>query len=109
MRRRSPAKTKIDAILCSFPVGFTSDRMAEKLPETSTQQPAAEEEAKEGGPPPLSHRVPPPQDMDHSKLDWLLQINEDYFEEQLKTVVSKDILMRSYPFSYPTGSTYTVK
>ena len=34
------------------------------------------------------HSVPPPQDMDRSKLDWLLLINEEYFEEELKTVVS---------------------
>ena len=96
-------------MLCLFPVGFKSDRMAEKLPETYIQQMAAEEETKEGGPPPLSHGVPPPQDMDRSKLDWLLRIIEDYFKEQLKTVVSKFIPMRSYPFFYPTGSTYTVK
>ena len=48
-----------------------------------------------GGPPPLSHKVPPPQDMSKSKLDWLLQINEDYFQDQLKTVVSN--ISTSYP------------
>ena len=40
-----------------------------------------------------SHHIPPPMDMEHSKLDWLLQINEEYFEEQLKTVVSRFILL----------------
>ena len=49
----------------------------------------------ESGPPPLSHNVPPPQDMSKSKLDWLLQINEDYFQEQLKTVVSN--ISTSFP------------
>ena len=34
-----------------------------------------------------SHNVPPPPDIERSKLDCLLQINEDYFEEQLRTVV----------------------
>ena len=40
-----------------------------------------------------SHQVPPPMDMERSKLDWLLQINEEYFEEQLRTVVSEFILL----------------
>ena len=79
--------------------------MAEAFPETSTEQ--TEGEGESGGPPPLSHTVPPPQDMSRSKLDWLLQINEDYFQDQLKTVVSN--ISTSYPLSYPTGSTYTVK
>ena len=35
----------------------------------------------------FAHTVPPPQDMNQSKLDWLLVINEEYFEEELKTVV----------------------
>ena len=35
----------------------------------------------------FAHTVPPPQDMNQSKLDWLLLINEEYFEEELKTVV----------------------
>ena len=40
-----------------------------------------------------SHQVPLPMDMERSKLDWLLQINEEYFEEQLRTVVSRFILL----------------
>ena len=35
----------------------------------------------------FAHTVPPPQDMNRSKLDWLLLINEEYFQEELKTVV----------------------
>ena len=35
----------------------------------------------------FAHTVPPPQDMDQSKLDWLLLINEEYLQEELKTVV----------------------
>ena len=35
----------------------------------------------------FAHTLPPPQDMDRSKLDWLLLINEEYFQEELKTVV----------------------
>ena len=57
---------------------------------------ATEGVGESGGPPPLAHNVPPPQDMSRSKLDWLLQINEDYFQDQLKTVVSN--ISTSYPF-----------
>ena len=68
--------------------------MAEAFPKASSEQ-ATEGESESGGPPPLSHTVPPPQDMSQSKLDWLLQINEDYFQDQLKTVVSN--ISTSYP------------
>ena len=37
---------------------------------------------------PLKHDVPPPFDFEKSKLDWLLAINEQYFEAELRTVVS---------------------
>ena len=37
---------------------------------------------------PLKHDVPPPLDFEKSKLDWLLAINEQYFEAELRTVVS---------------------
>ena len=37
---------------------------------------------------PLKHDVPPPLDFEKSKLDWLLAINEQYFEAELQTVVS---------------------
>ena len=36
----------------------------------------------------LSHNIPIPQNLDKSKLDWLLQINEQFFEAELRTVVS---------------------
>ena len=32
---------------------------------------------------PLKHDVPPPLDFEKSKLDWLLAINEQYFEAKL--------------------------
>ena len=64
--------------------------MAEAAPQLSTQQ-TTTEGGEESGKPPLSHHVPLPQNMECSKLDWLLQINEDYFKEQLKSVVSKAI------------------
>ena len=71
--------------------------MAEAHPPTETEQSTAVET--EGESQPLSHNVPPPQSMSRSKLDWLLQINEDYFEDQLKTVVSNICSqLRSYPF-----------
>ena len=38
--------------------------------------------------PTLSHNIPIPQNLDKSKLDWLLQINEQFFEAELRTVVS---------------------
>ena len=37
---------------------------------------------------PLTHNVPPPMSFEKSKLDWLLAINEQYFEAELQTVVS---------------------
>ena len=40
-----------------------------------------------------SQQVPLLMDMERSKLDWLFQINEEYFEEQLRTVVSRFILL----------------
>ena len=82
--------------------------MAEAHPSTETEQATAVETEGESQSL-LSHNVPPPQNMDCSKLDWLLQINEDYFEDQLKTVVSNaHFQLRSYPFFYSTASTYTV-
>ena len=36
---------------------------------------------------PLRHDVPPPLDFEKSKLDWLLAINEQYFEAELLTVI----------------------
>ena len=36
----------------------------------------------------LEHDVPFPKDIEKSKLDWLLQINEQFFEVELRTVVS---------------------
>ena len=38
--------------------------------------------------PTLFHNIPIPQNLDKSKLDWLLQINEQFFEAELRTVVS---------------------
>ena len=61
--------------------------MAEAHPSTVTEQSTGVETEGESQAP-LSHKVPPPQNMNRSKLDWLLQINEDYFEDQLRTVVS---------------------
>ena len=43
---------------------------------------------KEGATMPLTHDVPAPLSFEKSKLDWLLAINEQYFEAELKTVVS---------------------
>ena len=68
--------------------------MADAFPKASTEQ-TTEGQGGSGGPPPLLHSVPPPQDMSRSKLDWLLQINEDYFQDQLRTVVSN--ISTSYP------------
>ena len=48
---------------------------------TSTAKPAEEVM-------PLKHDVPPPLDFEKSKLNWLLAINEQYFEAELPTVVS---------------------
>ena len=70
--------------------------MADAAPKTPTEQ-STEGQGRSRGPPPLLHSVPPPQDMSKSKLDWLLQINEDYFQDQLRTVVSN--ISTSYPFS----------
>ena len=36
----------------------------------------------------LTDDVPPPLSFEKSKLDWLLAINEQYFEAELWTVVS---------------------
>ena len=72
--------------------------MAEAHPSTATEQTTEVETEGESRKPPLSHNVPPPQNMNRSKLDWLLQINEDYFKDQLRTVVSNIFQFRSYPF-----------
>ena len=37
---------------------------------------------------PLKYDIPPPISFEKSKLDWLLVINEQYFEAELRTVVS---------------------
>ena len=39
-------------------------------------------------PPVLTHKVPIPHKLDKSKLDWILQISEQFFEALLRTVVS---------------------
>ena len=52
-----------------------------------------------------SHNVPLPQDMECSKLDWLLQINEEYFEEQLRTVVSGFLFIAYVPLLISSYST----
>ena len=61
-------------------------------PSTSTQQ-DPKEQTKE--PATLVHNVPLPQDMEKSKLDWLLQINEQFFEAELRTVVSHFLILPS--------------
>ena len=81
--------------------------MADAHPSTETEQ-ATGVETEEESQPTLSHKVPPPQDMDRSKLDWLLQINEDYFEDQLRTVVSDVIFNQDLTPFCSTDSTYTV-
>ena len=48
-----------------------------KDPSESTTEPAGE------GSMPLTHNVPPPMSFEKSKLDWLLAINEQYFEAEL--------------------------
>ena len=66
--------------------------MAESIPtilETSTQ-PDLQTTQKE--PATLTHDIPFPQDIEKSKLDWLLQINEQFFEAELRTVVSSLLL-----------------
>ena len=60
-------------------------------PKTSTQ-PGLQTTQKE--PATLQHDVPLPQDIEKSKLDWLLQINEQFFEAELKTVVSSFLLLQ---------------
>ena len=56
--------------------------MAAKLPDKPTT------DAGEGPSMPLTHNVPPPISFEKSKLDWLLAINEHYFEAELRTVVT---------------------
>ena len=56
--------------------------MAAKTPSESTSGHTGE------GSMPLTHNVPPTLSFEKSKLDWLLAINEQYFEAELKTVVS---------------------
>ena len=36
----------------------------------------------------MQHKIPLPSDLEGQKLNWLLQINDEYFEQQLKEVVS---------------------
>ena len=70
---------------------------------------------------PLKHDIPPPISFEKSKLDWLLAINEQYFEAELQTVVSvlnhsQSNLLRyqpisnvesfNYPLSLSTGLQY---
>ena len=52
--------------------------------------PSEEQEPQATGSKPtaLTHNIPIPQNLDKSKLDWLLQINEQFFEAELRTVVS---------------------
>ena len=51
------------------------------------------------------YNMPLPQDMECSKLDWLLQINEEYFEEQLRTVVSGFLFIAYVPLLISSYST----
>ena len=46
-------------------------------------KPCSSKDQQEGSttePPALTHNVPVPYNLDKSKLDWLLQINEQFFE-----------------------------
>ena len=51
------------------------------------------------------HNIPLPQDIECSKLDWLLQINEEYFEEHLRTVVSGFLFIAYVPLLISSYST----
>ena len=61
---------------------WTCFNMAAKFPDKPTT------DAGEGPSMPLTHNVPPPISFEKSKLDWLLAINEQYFEAELRTVVT---------------------
>ena len=61
-------------------------------------KPCSSKDQQEGSttePPVLSHNVPVPHNLDKSKLDWLLQINEQFFEAELRNMVSSFNLLLS--------------
>ena len=62
--------------------------MAESLPTTPKTSTQPSSQTTQNEPVILQHDVPFPQDIEKSKLDWLLQINEQFFEAELRTVVS---------------------
>ena len=64
---------------------MASSQVTEVQPCSSKEQEPQEASSK---PSTLSHNIPIPQNLDKSKLDWLLQINEQFFEAELRTVVS---------------------
>ena len=86
MRRGFPANILRDAILWVFPEELTSKLATLISTQYSMAEAPSEETTKRMK---SSQQVPLPMDMERSKLDWLLQINEEYFEEQLRTVVSR--------------------
>ena len=64
---------------------MTTSKDSEIQPCSSEEQ---EPQATSSKPTALTHNIPIPQNLDKSKLDWLLQINEQFFEAELRTVVS---------------------
>ena len=97
----SRSKAKLDTICIQTFNGDRATMADSRAPETSTPQPlqgTTKEPAK------LEHNVPFPQNIEKSKLDWLLQINEQFFGAELRTVVSNfQILPKFYlaPFYFP--------
>ena len=78
--------------------------MAEKT--SSDPSKAASKQLGEGSMP-LTHNVPPPLSFEKSKLDWLLAINEQYFEAELKTVVSINFQFTFYTFLFHINLLFT--
>ena len=64
---------------------MASSKVTEVQPCSSKEQ---EPQRASSKPSTLSHNKPIPINLDKSKLDWLLQINEQLFEAELRTVVS---------------------
>ena len=64
---------------------MATSKASEVQPCSSKEQEPQEASSK---PTTLTHNIPIPQNLDKSKLDWLLQINEQFFEAELRTVVS---------------------
>ena len=88
-----PAKIASDTILALDLTQLTRvSTMAAKTPSESTSEQTGE------GSMPLSHNVPPPLSFEKSKLDWLLAINEQCFEAELKTVVSNSAHLPTFMF-----------